>query len=97
MKTLYQLALAAVPNPGYMAETFLVAHHPAAKDLEERQFREDRERWQKEHRVKFRYVVFDLHVIKGMFGSLYPSKVKMFTRLQKSVDAVYTSLFANVD
>ena len=94
MKTLYQLALAAVPNPGYMAKTFLVSHHPAAEDLEERQYNEDSARWQKEHRLKFRYVVFDLHVIKDMFGSLYPSNVETFTRLQKTVDALYTSLFS---
>ena len=67
MKTLYQLALAAVPNPGSMAEKFLVPHHPAAKDLEERQYNEDRAKWQKEHKLKFRYVVFDLSVIKGLF------------------------------
>ena len=94
MKTLYQLALAAVPNPSLMAETFLVPHHPAAKDLQERQFHEDRARWQKEHKRKFRYVVFDLHAIKNMFGSLFPSNVETFTRLQKTVDALYASLFS---
>ena len=94
MKTLYQLALAAVPNPGEMAKTFLVPHHPAARDLEERQFREDRQRWQKDHRLKFRCVFFDLHVIKDMFGSLFPSNVQTFTRLQKVLDAVYASLFS---
>lgn len=94
MKTLYELALVAVPNPGYMAQTFLVPHHPAAKDLEERQYNEDRAKWQKEHKLKFRYVVFDLFVIKHMFGSLCPSRVKTFARLQKTVDALYTSLFS---
>ena len=95
MKTLYQLALAAVPNPGSMAEKFLVPHHPAAKDLEERQYNEDRAKWQKEHKLKFRYVVFDLSVIKGLFGSVCPSRVKTFARLQKAVDALYTFLFSS--
>ena len=94
MKTLYQLSLAAVPNPGYMAKTFLVPHHPAAVDLEERQYQEDRVKWQKEHKLKFRYVVFDLHVIKDMFGSLCPSNVETFTHLQKSLDVLYLSLFS---
>ena len=94
MKTLYQLALAAVPNPGLLAQTFLVSHHPVAQDLEERQFQEDRQRWQREHRLKFRCVFYDLHMIKDMFGSLCPSHVQTFTRLQKVLDAVYASLFS---
>lgn len=94
MKTLYQLALAAVPTPGLMAEKFLVPHHPAAKDLQERQYNEDRVKWQKEHKLKFRYVVFDLHVIKGLFGSLYPNHVKTFTHLQKTFDDLYATLFS---
>ena len=77
-----------------MAETFLVQHHPAAQDLQERQFREDRERWQKAHKLKFRYVVFDLSMMKGLFGSLWPSEVKTFVRLQKTIDGLYTTLFS---
>ena len=92
MKTLCQLALAAVPNPGYMAETFLVPHHPAAKDLQERQFREDQERWQKEHKLKFRYVTFDLITIKQMFGSLRSRHVQTFERLLKSVDELLAAI-----
>ena len=94
MKTLYELALAAVPNPGHMAKTFLVPHHPAARDLEDRQFKEDRARWQKEHQLKFRCVVYDLHVIEDIFGSLCPSNVQTFTRLQKDVHNLYHSLFS---
>ena len=94
MKTLYELALAAVPNPGHMAKTFLVPHHPAARDLEDRQFKEDRARWQKEHQVKFRCVVCDLHVIEDIFGSLCPSNVQTFDRLLKDVHDLYRSIFS---
>ena len=41
MKSLRQLALEAVPNPGLMAEIFLVPHHPVAIELQERQYTED--------------------------------------------------------
>ena len=94
MKTLYELALAAVPNPGHMAKTFLVPHHPAAIDLEDRQFKEDRARWQKEHQLKFRCVVYDLHVIEGIFETLCPSNVQTFNRLLKDVHDLYHSLFS---
>lgn len=92
MKTLYQLALEAVPNPGYMAETFLVSHHPAAIDLQERQFREDRERWQKEHKLKFRYVTFDVTTIQQLFGSLSLRNVKTYQHLLKSVDELLATM-----
>ena len=42
MKTLYQLALEAVPNKGLMADTFLVPCHPIAKELQAQQYIEDR-------------------------------------------------------
>ncbi|CAH3106641.1 unnamed protein product [Porites lobata] len=57
MKTLYQLALEAVPNPGLMAETFLVPHHPAARDLQALQYTQDRNRYREEHRVLFRNTI----------------------------------------
>ncbi|CAH3117187.1 unnamed protein product [Porites lobata] len=54
MKTLYQLAFEAVPNPGLMADTFLVPLHPVAKELQERQYTEDGNRYREQHRVNFR-------------------------------------------
>lgn len=92
MKTLYELALAAVPNPGYMADTFLLPHLPVAKDLKERQFREDRTRWQKEHKLKFRYVTFDLITIKQMFGSLRLRHVQSYEHLLKTVDELLAAI-----
>ena len=49
MKTLFQLAFEAVPNPGLMAEIFLVPWHPIAKELQERQYADDRNRYREEH------------------------------------------------
>ena len=94
MKTLYELALAAVPNPGFMAEKYLLPHHPAARDLEARQFQEDRARWQKEHKLKFRCVVCDLHIIESIFEALCPSNVQTFNRILKDVNDLYHSLFS---
>ena len=94
MKTLYELALAAVPNPGFMAEKYLLPNHPAAHDLEARQFQEDRARWQKEHKLKFRCVVCDLHIIESIFEALCPSNVQTFNRILKDVNDLYHSLFS---
>lgn len=38
MKTLQELALAAVPKPGLQAKLYLVPCHPLAKKLEERDY-----------------------------------------------------------
>ena len=95
MKTLYELALHAVPNPGMMAKMYLVPHHPAAIDLEARQFREDRARWQQEHRAKFRLVYIDLQVIQGIFSSIRPSDVKTFNEFIQDINKRYAVLFLN--
>ena len=86
MKTLYQLALQAVPNPGFMAETFLVPHHPAARDLQTLQFTQDRDRYREEHRVLFRFVYADLCFIETCFSNFYPSDVSFLNRMWKEID-----------
>ena len=60
MKTLQELALAAVPNPGLQAKLNLVPWHPLAQKLEERDYREMRAKYQKIHQIKFRYVLCEL-------------------------------------
>ena len=88
MKTLYQLALQAVPKPGFMAETFLVPHHPAARDLQTLQYTQDRDRYREEHRVLFRFVYADLCFIETMFSNskIYPRDVAFLNRLWKQID-----------
>ena len=83
---LYTLSLAAVPNPGKMAELYLTPHHSAAIDLQARQFVEDRARWQKEHQKKFRLVVYDILMIKNMCRYFFPSTVIVISRLQNEIE-----------
>ena len=86
MKTLYEIALAAVPNPGLMAETYLVPHHPIAVDLQARQYEEDRNKYREQHRVLFRYVYADLCFIEANFSQIKPSNVAFLNRLWKEID-----------
>ena len=88
MKTLYQLALEAVPNPGLMAETFLVPHHPAARDLQALHYTQDRNRYREEHRVLFRFVYADFYFIETMFSNttIHPSDVAFLNRMWKQID-----------
>ena len=88
MKTLYELALEAVPNEGLMAETFLVACHPIAKELQARQYIEDRNKYRQQHRVNFRFVYADLCFIQALFlnSDIYPSDVTFLNRLWKQID-----------
>ena len=83
MKTLYQLAFEAVPNPGLMADTFLVPLHPVAKELQDRQYTEDRNRYREQHRVNFRCVYEELLFIEAWFSNskIYPSDVVLLDRL----------------
>ena len=83
---LYDLSLAAVPNPGKMAELYLTPHHSAAIDLQARQFAEDRARWQKEHQKKFRLVVYDIPMIKNMCRHFFPSTVVVIAKFQKEIE-----------
>ena len=87
MKTLYQLAFKAVPNQGLMAETFLVPWHPIAKELQERQYAEGRNRYREEHRVNFRCVYEELLFIEAWFSNskIYPSDVAFFRPIVESL------------
>lgn len=88
MKTLYQLALEAVPNKGLMADTFLVPCHPIAKELQAQQYIEDRNKYREQHRVNFRFVYADLCFIQAFFSNsnFYPSDVTFLNRLWKQID-----------
>ena len=88
MKTLYQLALEAVPNKGLMADTFLVPCHPIAKELQAQQYIEDRNKYRKQHRVNFRFVYADLYFIQAFFSNsnFYPNDVTFLNRLWKQID-----------
>ena len=58
--TLMKLALYAVANPGEAASEYLPPWHAVCIDLKEREFEENRKKWQKEHAKKFRYLKEEL-------------------------------------
>ena len=80
--------LTSSAQPGFMAETFLVPHHPAARDLQTLQYTQDRDRYREEHRVLFRFVYADLCFIETMFSNskIYPRDVAFLNRLWKQID-----------
>ena len=57
MKALQELALQAVPFLGKQAEMFLTAHYPIAKKLQALDYKQMRDKFREEHRVKFRCVL----------------------------------------
>ena len=61
--SLMKLALKAVPNPGEMAREFLPPWHRVRKELEEREFSENRKKWKVEHVKKFRHVMKELTLV----------------------------------
>ena len=57
---LMKVALKAVPQPGETARAFLPPWHCVRKELEEREFQENRKKCKLEHVKKFRYVMKEL-------------------------------------
>ena len=90
MKTLHQLALQAVPNPGFMADKYLVPWHPIAKELQERQYTEDRNRYREEHRVNFRCVYEEMCFIEAWF-----SNSKIYSGNVAFLDQFWTRFFGS--
>ena len=80
--TLIKLALYAVPNPGEAAREYLPPWHAVRIDLEEREFEEDRKKWQKEHARKFRYVMEEFRWVDDLnwTWSLLPSHVVVLSQ-----------------
>ena len=78
MKTLQNLALQTVPNPGLMARTFPVPWRPLTQKLEAREYEEQRNKFLEQHRVHFRYVCREFCFIKAWYSTekiIYPSNV----------------------
>ena len=77
MMSLQELSLKAVPHPGEQARTFLPPWHTVRIALEQREFNERIDRFREEHKLRFRYVLIELHVLEDLNLTLplYPSHV----------------------
>lgn len=82
MKTLRELALKAVPNPGFMMRTYLVSWNPLAIGLESRRYEEDRNKFREQHRTQFRYVVREMRYIERWYEAnpIHSSNVTFLDR-----------------
>ena len=61
-----------------MAETFLVPHHPAARDLQALQYTQDRNKFREQHRVLFRFVYGNLPEWCCVFKSNAETKLTIY-------------------
>ena len=80
--SLKEIALRAVPNPGKAAELYLPKCHPMYVALQERDYREIREVFRKEHQEKFRSV---LRTLKNLPSCPYTSWSFHFQELRISM------------
>lgn len=69
MKTLQQLALAAVSEPSFQAQMHLPDWHPIAVQLQDKDNAEKRKMYQKEHSIPF-------HTIRNQIERSLPSSKK---------------------
>ena len=74
MMSLQELSLKAVPHPGEQARKFLPPWHTVRIGLE---FNEMIDRFREEHKLRFWYVLIELHVLEdlNLTQPLYPSHV----------------------
>ena len=63
---LMKMGLCAVPNPGEVACEYLPPGHTVRRELEEREFKENRKKRQKEYAKKFRYVMEELRWVNDL-------------------------------
>ena len=77
MMSLQELSLKAVAHPGGQARKFFLQWHTVRIALEEREFNERIDRFREEHKLRFRYVLIELHVLEDLNLTLplYPSHV----------------------
>ena len=75
--SLQELSLKAVPHPGEQARKFLPPWHTVRIALEEREFNERIDRFREAHKLRFRYVLIELHLLEDLNLTLplYPSHV----------------------
>ena len=77
MMSLQELSLKAVPHPGEQARKFLPLWHTVRIGLEEQEFNEMIDRFREEHKLRFWYILIELHVLEDLNLTLplYPSHV----------------------
>ena len=77
MMSLQELSLKAVPHPGEQARKFLPPWNTVRIALEEREFNERIDRFREAHKLRFRYVLIELHLLEDLNLTLplYPSHV----------------------
>ena len=75
--SLQELSLKAVPHPGEQARKFLPPWNTVRIALEEREFNERIDRFREAHKLRFRYVLIELHLLEDLNLTLplYPSHV----------------------
>lgn len=82
MKSLEQLSIEAVPDPGTVAGELFLPRHPVRYSLERREYREMREKYQKIHQVKFRYALRELKLLYewNWTWTFFPSHIPFIKR-----------------
>ena len=77
MMSLQELSLKAVPHPGEQARKFLPPWHTVRIGMEEQEFNEMIDRFREEHKLRFWYILIELHVLEDLNLTLplYPSHV----------------------
>lgn len=82
MKSLKQLSIEAVPDPGTVVREFFPPSHPVRYALEGREYREMQEEYQKIHQVKFRHVLRELKLLYewNWTWTFFPSHIPFINR-----------------
>lgn len=86
MKSLEQLCVEVMPNPGALAREVFPLRHPLRETSERRKYQEPRERYKKLHQVNLRYVLFKFYSL-GKYNwtwQLFPGHIAILKRMSQN-------------
>ena len=74
---------------------YLPAHHPIAKELQALDYKQMRDEFQEEHRVKFRYVLPYIRILLHIWQIAFPQKIYVFRLAMDEISILHDLICCN--
>ena len=74
---------------------YLPAHHPIAKELQALDYKQMRDEFQEEHRVKFRYVLPYIRILLHIWQIAFPQKIYVFRSAMDEISILHDLICCN--
>ena len=74
---------------------YLPAHHPIAKELQALDYKQMRDKFQEEHRVKFRYVLPYIRTLPHIWQIAFPENIYLFRLAMDEISILHDLIPCN--